>query len=249
MHNIETDYYSSLARIEKKYLKKLYFISEAKKLSSFQKELQKADTIFSISEKDKETLLQYNNHVVTIPAFHQFKEVNVSSSNDIFALYHGNLAVGENNEAALYLVNQVFNDIPLKLVISGSNPSSELKKAVQKFNNITLVCNNDYQQVNELIKSAAINVLPTFQSTGVKLKLLNALFLGKHCLVNDYMVSGSGLNSLCVIANTPSEWKEYLKKLFNQPFDNTEIEKRNLLLLSLYNNKQNAQKLIETIFG
>ncbi len=54
---------------------------------------------------------------------------------------------------------------------------------------------------------AQINVLPTFQATGIKLKLLMALYTGRHCIVNQPMVDNTGLEELCSIQNTAEEMK------------------------------------------
>ena len=44
---------------------------------------------------------------------------------------------------------------------------------------------DDENTLQQLIQDAHIHVLPSFQQTGLKLKLLNALFKGRHCIVND----------------------------------------------------------------
>lgn len=249
MHNIESDYYYSLASVETNWFKKLYFLIEAKKIEKYQHTLKSASALLAISEKDSNFLKKINPATHVIPAFHQNKDVKTIPESSNYALYHGNLSVGENNDAALFLVNQVFNNLPYKLIIAGNNPSKKLIKAVKQFKNIELLTNTDYQTINQLIALAKINVLPTFQATGIKLKLLNSLYIGKHCLVNQSMVSGTGLEELCTIANTAEEWKDKIQMLFNTSFNMVdETEKRKNILNLIYNNEKNAQKLIEIIW-
>ena len=108
-------------------------------------------------------------------------------------MYHGNLSVAENNEAALYLTNNVFSKLAFKCIIAGNNPSKELQQAVLSFKNIEIIDKTNSEHISELISNAQVNVLHTFQATGIKLKLLNALFLGRYCLGNKEMIKNTGL--------------------------------------------------------
>ena len=36
-----------------------------------------------------------------------------------------------------------------------------------------------------MIAKAQINILPSYTHTGIKIKLVNAIFNGRHCLVNE----------------------------------------------------------------
>ncbi len=49
--------------------------------------------------------------------------------------------------------------------------------------------------MTELIREAQINILPSFNTTGIKIKLLNAIFNGRHCLVNPAAIAGTGLGA------------------------------------------------------
>ncbi|MCD4732244.1 MAG: glycosyltransferase family 1 protein, partial [Bacteroidales bacterium] len=100
-----------------------------------------------------------------------------------------------------------------------------------------------------LIRNAHVNILVTFQATGLKLKLLNTLYKGRFCLVNDKMLNGTGLHELCKTGNTSSEQKERLKELFNQDFNVENIQIRREVLNKRYSNEANAEKLIDLIFN
>ena len=82
-----------------------------------------------------------------VPAFHAQDGVSSSKGTGKFILYHGNLGVGVNNFAALYLVNDVFSKLDIPCVIAGSNPSDELKKALIKYPHIKLVDNWNNEQI------------------------------------------------------------------------------------------------------
>jgi len=104
-HNIEHDYYQNLAKVEKDIFKRYYFSNEAQKLRRFEKILDHADGIAAISHHDKEYFSKTYKNVITVSAFHPHEFVNIKPGKGNYALYHGSLAVGENNEAALWLIN------------------------------------------------------------------------------------------------------------------------------------------------
>ena len=213
-HNIEHDYYAQLAKIESNLLKRLYFKLEARKLKKFEAvAMNSADYILGISKKDCQYLENHYRNVVHVSAFHAYENVEVPRETKPFAFYHGNLGVGENNEAALFLVNSVFKEVEFPLIIAGNQPSKELIKACEDNRNVNLKPNTSSEEIETLLRTAHINVLPTFQSTGIKLKLLSALFLGNHCLVNDPMIIGTGLEGLVETANTSVEFIQEINRL------------------------------------
>ena len=101
--------------------------------------------------------------------------------------------------------------------------------------------------MHQLISDAQVNILYTAQATGLKLKLLNVLFRGRHVLVNSKMVSGTGLGEVCEIADTKEEMKAKIMQLFNTDFDRSKIEKRSAILSDLYDDARNGEKLCEII--
>jgi hypothetical protein len=244
-HNVEHDYYENLARVEKNIFKRYYFYNEAGKLLKYENVLKKADGIAAISEPDYKHFREVHNNVFCISAFHPFDDVKIKKGRGDFAFYHGNLSIGENNEAALYLVQKVFDDLPYKLVIAGNKPSEELKKAVKGNALIEL---HDYlppEKIHKLISNAQCNVLPTFQSTGIKLKLLAALHSGRACIVNTPMVENTGLEPLCIIANDPHEMKKQITNTMETDFPSHDTERRKAILSDKFSNKKNAVKLLE----
>lgn len=246
-HNIEHEYYKNLQKVEKSVFKKVYFGMEGKKLEIFEKVLKKADFVAAISPADAKELSTRYKNVHHITAFHPNEAVKIKEGAGKFCLYHGNLEVGENNEAALYLVNQVFSKIKIPLIIAGRKPSKALMDAVSNYSHISIKANINTQDIDELIKTAQINVLPTFQATGIKLKLLVALFTGRHCVVNSPMVANTGLEKLCSIQDSAEAMTKEITHLFELPFDMQETQKRETVLIENFSNEINVKKLVALI--
>ena len=176
MHNIEHEYYKELSRKTSGW-KKLYYELEAVKLAKYEKILLHADAILAISESDR---CYFSSRypqipVSLLPAFHAYAEVAPAGPKENYILYHGNLSVEENIEAAEYLLRQV---VPLtqgtSWIFAGKNPPETLVRLVERTPGAQLIANPSEGQMNHLIEKAAANLLVTFQPTGLKLKLLLA---------------------------------------------------------------------------
>lgn len=250
-HNIEHEYYKSLGNVEKNPFKKQYFYREAHKLKRFEQVLRDANGLAAISIKDKDyfTANFPGLNVETVSAFHPFNKVNIMPGKGDFALYHGSLEVGENNKAALFLIREVFNKLDIPLKIAGNKPSRELISTARQYRNVELITDVSTDKIYELIRSAQVNVLPTFQATGIKLKLLAALFTGRHCLVNQPMIDKTGLESLCHVGNSPEEMYDQILALINKEFTEQEIEqRRDVLEAGFFSNSFNIEKLGALLF-
>lgn len=248
-HNVEHDYYRLLAKSEKNFYKKVFFVSEAAKLRKFEPILNSATGIFAISDNDYEYFSSCYKNVHLVPAFNGFDEVNVIEGQGDYVLYHGKLDVAENYNAAEFLVKKVFNDIPVKLKIAGMNPPEHLVSCISSNENVELIKNPDDELMQSLIRNAQINILVTAQATGLKLKLLNALFNGRYCVVNKKMVDGLNVNDLCVIADSADEMKSVVLSLMDKPFSEEQVLMRKSRMADFYDASRAADKLLSVLLG
>ena len=248
--NIEHHYYYHLFKSEKNPLKKIFFRAESYKLKRFQNILRKADLMLVVSQSDTDFLKEQfpDKNVVYLPSFHPNDDFTVIPGKGEYIFYHGKLSVTENYNAAEYLINNIFNKSPHKLIIAGMDPPDHLKKLCNLHDNVQLIINPEDAQMFSLIQNAQANILITFQATGLKLKLLNTLFKGRFCIVNPEMVQGTGLNDLCRVADSDSEMKVALDEVFIKTFNISEVEKRKQLLEKNYSNSMNASSLIALVF-
>ncbi|MEA3495480.1 MAG: glycosyltransferase family 4 protein [Bacteroidota bacterium] len=246
MHNIEYLYYKHLAKVESNFLRKYYFNSEANRLRKYQQKLNIASYIAAISPSDHKILKLKHGNSFYLPVFHPNQKVTSKNGIGDYVLYHGNLGVGENNEAALFLVNNVLNDLKIPTIIAGNNPSKELQNAIKDNYHIKLITPK-LDEIYPLIENAQINILPTFQDTGIKLKLLNALFMGRFCIVNNKMIKDTGLEKLCIVADDITSMKEKISEYYNKNFNSTHKEAREKILNSKFDNNKNIKILISKI--
>jgi hypothetical protein len=248
MHNIESDYYQNLSKADKNFIHKIHFSVESKKLKKYENVLYAAQNIFCVNQKDAEYMTKYCKNTMFVPLFHLNETVDIIDKSEDYILYHGSLDVVENNQAVVWLISTVFSKLPYNVIIAGKNPKDSLIKLVKNYPHISLKPNVSKEDMKSLIQKAQANVLVSFQSTGLKQKVLNALYNSKHVIVNDKIVANSGLESLCQIANTPEELIHQIKLKWHQPIDIKEIESRKLYLDENYSNLSNVKKIIPHIF-
>jgi len=250
-HNVEHNYYNQLADIEKKWSRRIFFRKEAVKLERHERILVVADGIAAISPNDCGYFNDKYKKATFIPAFHPNDKVKCKEGRGNYILYHGNLSVGENVKAANYLIECVFSKlkgIPVK--IAGKNPDKSIFiNATKHLRDYEIVSNPTHERMNDLIENAHINILPTFQSTGIKLKLLAALFSGRHCIVNKDMVDNTGLQDLCSVKDTPDDMIKEINRLFHITFTHMQIESRTEKLNFVFSNQINADKIIDLIYS
>lgn len=247
--NIEHDYYRHLAKATKPGLERFFYQVEAYRLKWFQKKLAHADVMLTVSRQDQMYLQKVfpDKRVDYLPSFHKEDVVNIVPGSGDFILYQGNLSVAENEQAALYIADKIWQDGMPSLVIAGKNPSLLLKKSCQSRTNVTLVENPSEERMEQLIRDAHINLMITFQPTGLKLKLLHALFQGRFCLVNPPMLAGTSLKPLCLVEESVAGFRSAIKRLFHETFPGEEIDHRKEVLGEYFNNKKNCKTLMDIV--
>ncbi|MCK5705555.1 MAG: hypothetical protein KAI29_30605, partial [Cyclobacteriaceae bacterium] len=205
-HNIEHDYYHKLARTEKNLFKKLFLRTESRKLKHYEGELEHADFILGIAKHETTYFSGKFGNAVFVPAFHRFDEVTSKPGNGDYILFHGNLGVPENSEAFLELARGSLSKTTIPVVVAGKNPSKRFLKKLARYTHIRIVPNPSDSELDKLVQNAHVNLLQTSQATGIKLKLMHALFAGRHCLVNPQMVEGTGLQKLCYVNKSDADF-------------------------------------------
>lgn len=235
-HNIEHAYYKGLYENSSNLLKKSYYLTEAKKLKTFEPVLKYANLIHSISLKDAEYFRKYQE-TEWIPPFHQTYSEDLELQD--YILFHGNLAVEENISALSALVENVFENVKYKIIIAGKSPPQKIIKAISENNNITLISNPSEEKMTDLISRAKCHILYTNQNTGIKLKLVHAIQTPGHIVLNDHMLFDKTYINEIEIANN---W-EGMIKLLNKCMEVENVKPRPKLK-ALFDNHENAQRIL-----
>lgn len=246
VHNIEWMYYEALSHASASPWKKTFFKGESKKLKKFEKVLAKADALFCLSDAELEYYCEIHPKSFLWPVGCEFEPAE-NTENHHFALYHGNLSVAENEKALRWIVETwATHKIGVALTVAGKNPGGSLKAFLAKHAFVTLKENPSQAEMKTLIQTAAINLLITFQSTGAKLKLINALLQGNRCIVNPLMIEGTGLGEFCEIVDDEHELKNALLRK-DEVLTANQRSERLAYLTQHFDPVENARKVLGVV--
>lgn len=240
-HNVEHHYYRNLAEAERSVFRREFFKIEARKLKKYEPVLAEANGLIAISEEDENYFKEINESTVYIPPFHPEPHALESDSEEKYALYHGNLEVAENKRAVEFLLNQVLSGLEIKLVIAGKGARSLSKSHNDR--NVVFIESPTESEMLKWASEASMHLLPTFQSTGFKLKLLYSIYTAKSIVANDEMIRGTGMESAVTLANSQTEWKDSIQSILKNS-ESQPIISRMKELRDEISNAALAEKLI-----
>jgi hypothetical protein len=247
MHNIEHAYYNELAA-NARFFKRLFFKWEARKLKNYENILSKTKAILAIKASDQDYYRKYNTSTFLLLASVQIP-IQTATKNLPYALFHGNLSVPENENAALWLIqtlNKVINS-EFPLIIAGKNPGKRLQQDVNQLS-VKLIPNPTENELNELIANAQLHVFYSSVPSGMKLKLLNVLGTYGHILCNNNMIGNSEIVDFCIIENDPELFAKRFSEIMNHPISLTDFEARQTFLNKAFNVTESC-KLILTVLN
>lgn len=247
-HNIEYLYYRSLQKIERNVFKKLYYKYESGLLKEYEDKIDPGVNILTISRKDNEYFKKITNNTFIIPPFHPYENMISSPGKGSYILYHGDMSVRENSLTAEELFKNVFSKIKYKCIVAGKKPPASLYRMVAGSANVELIADPDSVRMDDLVKNAHINILPSFSSNGFKLKHLIALYAGRFCILNNIGANSFSDNAQFHIADSYSEMANQIKNLMNEEFTIEMISRRMQILEKDLSNQVNAKKIIDLIF-
>lgn len=233
VHNREADYYRELADRPAPLAKRLYYREEARRLRGYEdRVLAQADLLLPASPQDEawcEGLAP--GRVFGHRSYTSVQHVESRAGRGDYALFHAALHVEDNVAAALTLMDR-FAQLPnLKLVIAGRQAPEVLRKRIQDTPSISLEADPSAERMDELIAAAHVVTLHSAHAAGYKVKLVESLARGRHVLANSAMVTGSGVIATAVhVADDGVSWQAALVKLWETPFDEGEIARRQVLL-------------------
>jgi len=251
-HNVEHKYYSRLAEIQGVGWRKWYHGMEARKLKKYEQDVfQNFQHVFAISQKDAEIISGFNNNTSVIGPFHpwssQFEKSEGVSPK--YALYQGDLSVQENVQIVLDLIGEAFVDDKMRFIIAGKNPTASLSAKVSKHPWVSIIPNPTNDEMHKLMKEAHVHVLPAMQETGLKLKLLAALYSNQFVIANHSMAPTKELSEMCTAVCSLDKFRMHLDECWDANIKIEELERRKSILSTKYSNQTNAKAIQRIIFG
>jgi hypothetical protein len=215
----------------------------------YEKTLIFATHILAISKKDFRHLKNdFGSKVVYINAFHAFDGKSPKEGKGKYILYHGDLSVSDNQKGVYKIIDHFTRaKLDLPLLIAGSKPPNKLIKKIKTLDSVTLIANPTEEKMQHLILNAHINIIYSFNNSGIKLKLIHSLSLGRFCVVNEKIVAGTAFSECCTVFNgsEPDSLNIIMHSLIQKEYKKNEHKLRYEILQTQFSNKENAMKIIQ----
>jgi hypothetical protein len=245
-HNIEHNYYKGLAKSDPNILNKIIFVIESYKLKIYERKiLPKINVVLPISNYEYLYFKKaYDIETILLPVFHQNTKATELGVRGKYALYQGDLRISDNKRVVAKLI-KMFNDIDYSLVIASNIEEEEFKKLFPNTpSNIIHEKIRSNIHLVSLFKDAHINTIFSYQNSGTKLKLINALYNSRFCLINENMIDEESIKKICDVENDLLKYKEKINTLISMNYNLS--EERNLVLRNFVSqNKLILQKIFE----
>ena len=247
LHNIENLYFDGLASSENNWFKKLLYSVEARKYETYNSVLTNFNKVFALSKFENNVINKQFKNSVYIPVFHGNENVVQLEGFGKYALYHGDLRASDNRKSVEFLID-IFKEIKdFNLIIASSSGEQFVRSKIKNNSNISFVKIQNFAHLKELFSDAHINFAVSFQKSGTKLKLLNALFNSRFSIINENIIDDEKITSLCEIATSKEEFISKIKELKTKEFNG--YNQRKEILETYMSDVENARKLAKIIFS
>ncbi len=241
-HNIEHHIWKLLAEQAGNFFRKIYFNIEAKRIAALEAEAnKKVDATIAITDHDRKFYLDqhYNKPLITIPFTIDIEKYPARHYNSYRRILHiGAMDYQPNVEGVKWFINEVWDKLfkqnkQAKFFIAGKAMPDD-----PVFYHDGIVNNGEVNDAIDFFANASIVIVPIWSGAGIKVKIIEAMALGKTVITTPH--GSEGTNALpghdILVANNTVDFI----RLINSCWDNAEFAKQI---------GKNARKFIEENFS
>ena len=256
-HSIESHMMLRRAAKEPSPIKKVYFMQEGIRLQSYEKRVcPKFDANITCSTLDSDRLRELipsGSLIDEIPNgvdinYFQPSERPVVSQSMIFV---GSLNWYPNRDAMIYFAEQIWPAIKQRIPqaqmdVVGAHPPKELLALAAQDGNFRV--HGFVDDVRPYIERAAVYVCPIRDGGGTRLKILDALAMGKAIVAHPIACEGIEVtdNKDILLATDPDGYVAHLERLFrDEPYRNLIGSAGRNLIVSKYSYTAIGKKLAD----
>ena len=257
-HNVEHRIWQQMAKGERRGLKRWYLKHLALALRQYELEqMNNFDGIVCISEDDKEAFRQLGcrKKIISIPFGIDIKHSSTQTlkHSNTQALFHiGSMDWMPNQEGVRWFLGEVWplihQEMPqLKFFVAGRKmPDNLCGTQRATMDGVEVV--GEVDDAREFIASKDINIVPLLSGSGMRIKIIEAMSMGKP--VVSTTVGASGIDYTdgkdLLIADTPEEFVRQLHRLTEDPeFYNSVGENARKLVETKYSQEATTKRLVE----
>lgn len=228
-HNAEHLIWKRIAFREKSALKKSYLGNLARRLQSYEMSVANAvDYLVPISDQDEACFreLGANTPVLTIPAglnMEEYPFTEIPADPSLF--YIGALDWIPNQEGLLWFLDHVFGPLleqvpDIRFHVAGRNAPPVFKKKLAHPN---ITYHGEVENARLFMQSYGIMVAPLFSGSGIRIKILEAIALGRPVVTTGTGIEGLPAVDLetVFVGDDPGSYTKLLLEALNEPQKNS----------------------------
>ena len=253
-HNVEHEIWERITNNTKFLPKKIYLNYLTKKLKKFELDrLNDYDYLIAVTEKDLKTFkkLGYKNGAISSPIgldSNHYDPICITKHQNLTCCFIGSLDWMPNKEGLMWFLESVWpkilNQFPeFELHVAGRNTPESLKRL--NINNVKIL--GEVRSAIDFINSHGIMIVPLFSGSGMRVKILEGLALGKIVITTSLGLEGihATHKKEVLIADTPEEFLASIRYCHEHPNRMLEMSNKAKAFVQLnYDNKQNAIDLL-----
>jgi len=223
-HNAEYIFWKRIFKEEKNIIKKFIFWGQSLKILNYEREITNIfDKCFMISPIDQLNLLKINlnTKTVAISTAMNIKKYQLSQIVNTVPhsmIYVGNFSWLPNLQGLLWFLREVWPEIieefsDAKIFVVGKNPSDE----IIRFKGENVIVTGYVNNVKPWIEKAEIFLVPLFSGGGIRIKILEAMAMGKPTVSTSIGAEGIGVSDMknIIISDNKENFVKSIKLLFN----------------------------------
>ena len=220
-HNVEHLIWERKTIHEKSFLRKAYLGNMAKRLKRYELELaQDVDALVPISDLDASYFREngINLPMVTVPAGLRLDHYPLTKLPDLNSIFYiGALDWLPNQEGLEWFLSNVFDrllsELPeLKLHVAGRNAPAQFEK---KLKHPSIIYHGEVEDACNFIQSYRIMVAPLLSGSGIRIKILEGMALGRPVVTTSAGIEGipAENNQHVLVEDDPEKFSSRLIKL------------------------------------
>ncbi len=197
-HNVEHIIWGTYKKREKSRFRKFYLNELQKRVRNYEQNfINSYDLLATVTETDLEVLNSMGNEKPSIVtpfgmSVNEFPETRQNHNDNIFLQYIGALDWLPNIESLNWLVEKVWTVVKdkypgLKFFVAGRNAGDSL---VRKLTEKGIDFIGEVENSKDFLCQNSIFIVPLFSGSGIRVKIIEAMFMGKPIIATSFSISG-----------------------------------------------------------
>ncbi len=224
-HNMLFDVWERLSQSEKFRPKRHYLEFLARRLKAYESEqVNRFHRVFAISEPDRHHIIKLGCQagVDVFPVSLDIEDYKIDPKGSIFpTLFHlGSMDWIPNREGIEWFLDEVWPDIEelnseLRFYIAGRN----MPKKFFEYDSDNVLVEGEIFDAVEFMNSKAIMIVPLLSGSGMRVKILEGMAMGKCIIATTIAAEGIACEhgKDILLADSPDEFYRYILQCLTQP--------------------------------